>query len=715
MEPVREDHEHEHEHEHEHCCREEHGHEEHEHGCCHEEHDHDHEHEHDHGHRHHEHNDGLTCGCGHCHDRDHHHDHDHGHSHGHDHEHGEHSEEEEKREKLEILIGAVLFAGAVAVKLILGLETYTWPFIVVFVLAYLVLGRNVLREAFESLTHGGFLDENFLMSVATIGAFAIQNYPEAVGVMLFFRIGEAFEDAAVEKSRRRISETLDLRPETVTVEEDGAQRTIPAEEAEPGMILIVRPGDRVPLDGTVLEGESFLDNSAITGEPVPVSVRPGDSVFSGGINTQGLLKLRADKPLGESMVSRILESVENAAETKPKIDRFISRFARVYTPIVVGLALFTAIVIPLLRGEPFRPWIYTAISFLVMSCPCALVLSVPLAFYCAIGRASSRGILFKGGAAVEALAGVKAAVMDKTGTLTRGEFEVKKLLPAEGVSDKQLLLLAAAAEQPSTHPIAHSILRAAEKAGVTLPAVTEMEEYSGKGIRAEAGGKTVLCGNRKLMDAFGVVLPELPAPETPGATTVYAAADGVFLGRLEIADGLKEGAAEAVARLTQQGLTPVMLTGDGESSAKAVAETAGIGNVRAGLLPEEKLSALQEIRREIGGALFVGDGINDAPVLAGADVGAAMGSGADAAIEAADLVFMNSDVAAVPEAVDTARRAMRIARENVIFALAVKGIVMILGITGIFSNMWLAVFADTGVALLCILNSVRLLGGRKKN
>ena len=701
---------------------EKHGHEEEElehedYGCCHEEHDHEeHDHcrgDHDHEHSRHEHNDGLTCGCGHCHDHDHHHDHGHDHEHGH--EHGEHSEEEEKREKQEILIGAALFLGAVLVKLILGLEAYTWPFIVVFVLAYLVLGRNVLKEAFESLTHGGFLDENFLMSVATIGAFAIREFPEAVGVMLFFRIGEAFEDAAVEKSRRRIKETLDLRPETVTVEADGAQKTLPAEEAKPGMILIVRPGDRVPLDGTVLEGESFLDNSAITGEPVPVSVRPGDAVFSGGINTQGLLKLRADKPLSESMVSRILESVENAAATKPKIDRFISRFAKVYTPIVVGLAVFTAVAIPLIRGEAFLPWIYTAISFLVMSCPCALVLSVPLAFYCAIGRASSRGILFKGGAAVEALAGVRAAVMDKTGTITRGEFEVKKLLPAEGVPEERLLLLAAAAEQPSTHPIAHSILRAAERAGLRLPPVTEMEEYSGKGIRAEAGGKTILCGTRKLMDAFGVVLPEFPAPETPGATTVLTAADGNFLGRLEIADGLKDGAAEAVSRLVQQGLVPVMLTGDGESSARAVGEAAGIGAVRAGLLPEEKISALHEIRQKTGAALFVGDGINDAPVLAGADVGAAMGSGADAAIEAADLVFMNSDVAAVPEAVDTARRAMRIARENVIFALAVKAVVMILGITGIFSNMWLAVFADTGVALLCILNSVRLLGRNKKN
>lgn len=673
-----------------------------------------------------DHDDSEKDHC-HCHDEadddeDHCHCHSEGHAghfHGHHHLHGascgchdeELSEEEEKRARWEIVIGAVLFLGAVAVKLIRG-DSYTWPYIVVLALAYLILGWRVLKEAFENLMHGEWMDENFLMSLATLAAFAIQEFPEAVGVMLFFRIGEAFEDLASERSRRRIMEAVDLRPETVTVEKSGGSETVPAGSVRPGTVFLVRPGDRVPLDGTVLEGESYLDTSAVTGEPVPVRVEPGTAVLSGGVNTSGLLRVRADKPLSESMVSRILRSVENAQESKPQIDRFITRFARIYTPCVVGLALLTAFVMPLLRGEAFLPWIYTAISFLVMSCPCALVLSVPLAFFCGIGAASSRGILFKGGASMEQLAGVTAAVMDKTGTITRGTFEVRKVLPAPGIGEEELLRLAAACEEASTHPIAQSIRRAAQEAALDVPAPEAAQEIPGKGIRARVDGREIACGNRALLALGGA--GEVPEDTEPGAE-VFLAEGRRYLGRLVISDEVKEGAGEAIRRLHDLGIKTVMLTGDGASGAQSVAEEVGIEDWRAHLLPDQKVDELQKIRSAGEKVLFVGDGINDAPVLAGADVGAAMGSGADAAIEAADLVCMNSDPASVPEAVVLSRRVRRTAWQNVIFALAFKAVVMILGVTGIYSNMWLAVFADTGVAVLCILNSVRLLLGTKKN
>ena len=666
---------------------------------------------------------GVTCNCGHCHhghgkghghddhddddDNDDHDGHNHGHHHSHDHghSHGDHDEDDEKKERLELIIGAGLFAAALILHfLVLKESAWSWPLIAVLVLAYLILGKDVLLASARNIAHGEVFDENFLMSIATLGAFAIGEFPEAVGVMLFFRVGEMFEDMAVERSRKRILETVNLRAETVVLA-DG-EREIPAKRAKVGDVILVRPGDRVPLDGIVVEGESFLDTSAITGEPVPVRVAKNSGILAGCVNTQGVLKILATKKLSESMTSRILHSVEEAQEQKPQLEHFITRFARVYTPIVVGLALFVALVMPLIRGEAFRPWLYTAISFLVMSCPCALVVSVPLAFFCGIGTASGKGILFKGGSAVEALSKARAAVLDKTGTVTEGTFSVQEILTQPGFAEDEILRLAAACEAFSRHPIGKSICEAARERGLTVPAARSMEEKAGRGVSAAVESRRVLCGNAGLLEQNGVA--DVREPEIAG-TRVLVAVDGVFAGTVLIADAVKKDAKESLDRLRQLGLTTVMLTGDAEASAQAVAKDLGIDRVRAGLLPEEKLTAMQAAREELGGVLFVGDGLNDAPVLAGADVGAAMGSGADAAIEAADLVFMNSNVSAIPQAVTLSRRCMRIATENVAGALAIKVIVMLLGITGLYSNMWLAVFADTGVLILCILNSLRLL------
>ena len=676
---------HEHEHEHDHDHEHEHGHD-HEHGCGHEhEHDHDHDHEHDHDHGH-----GHACGCG----------------HSHSHKHGE---GDEKKEKLELIAGASLFAAALVLHfLILKEQQYSWPVIILLVAAYLILGKNVLLTSLDNIRHGEIFDENFLMSIATLGAFAIQEYPEAVGVMLFFRLGEMFEETAVERSRRRIMESVNMRAETVTLAQGGV--VIPAKKAREGDVFLVRPGDRVPLDGVVETGESFLDTSAITGEPVPRRVAPGSEILAGCVNTQGLLTVKAVRSLSESMTSRILRSVEEAQEQKPRLEHFLTRFARVYTPIVVLLALFVALAMPLLRGEDFKPWLYTAISFLVMSCPCALVVSVPLAFFCGIGTASRQGILFKGGSAVEALSKAQAAVLDKTGTVTEGSFTVRSVTPSPGFSEEVLLTLAASCEQASSHPIALSILKEAKERGIYPAEAKDIREIAGKGVAAIINGRQVLTGSRRLMEENGVAVPE---SGNEAGTRLLVAEDGIYAGSILIADALKEDAASSLTRLRKLGLTPVMLTGDGEASAEAMAKKLGIERFSAALLPDEKLSAMQKVRAELGSVLFVGDGMNDAPVLAGADVGAAMGSGADAAIEAADLVFMNSSVSAIPEAVSFSRRCMRIALENVIGALAVKIIVMLLGVTGLYSNMWLAVFADTGVLIMCILNSLRLMRWKK--
>ncbi len=613
--------------------------------------------------------------------------------------------EEDKKEKkvlLEILAGAILFG----VSVLLHKTNGSFPLTLgLFVIAYLILGGNVLLTAFKNLTKGHVFDENFLMSIATLGAFAIQEFPEAVGVMLFYRVGEYFQDRAVKKSRSQIMDAIDMRPENVNLWLDEEVQVVAAEEARIGDLLLVRPGDRIPLDGVVVEGESRIDTSPITGEPVPVKAAAGDAVTSGCVNTSGQLTIRVEKTLEESMVTRILDSVENAAASKPKMEHFITKFARIYTPIIVALALGTAIIPSIVTGN-WNYWVYTAISFLVMSCPCALVLSVPLAFFSGIGAGSKKGILFKGGLALEGLNDIKAVVMDKTGTVTEGNFILQKVMAGGTVTEEELLKMTAGCEQNSTHPIAISIVAAAKERGILLEKPAQLEEISGHGIKASIMGREILCGNRKLMERYGIDLKDYQ-PETYGSE-VLTAVDGSYAGHLVISDTIKKGAEKTVRTLKKQGITAVMLTGDARESAEAVAAETGISEVYARLLPEEKLSKLQEIRKKYGTTMFAGDGINDAPVLAGADVGAAMGSGADAAIEAADVVFMTSSMEAIPQSIEIARRSCRISRQNVVFALTIKILVMILGLCG-FASMWAAVFADTGVAMICVLNSIRIL------
>ncbi len=638
-------------------------------------------------HTHHDHE--VHCHC--CEHDHHHHDHGHGHEH-HDHGH-------EGGTLAEILTGAGLFV----LGLVLGAFGLQWGLIICSFAAYLVLGWKIMLTAVKNLLKGQVFDENFLMSIATVGAFLIGEYPEAVGVMLFFRIGEFFEHKAVERSRKGIMEAVDLRPEVVML---ASGSTIPAADAKVGDVLMVRPGDRIPLDGTVLSGESRVDTAPITGEPVPVGVKAGSSVVSGCVNLSGQLMVRVDKILSESMVTRILSSVENAAASKPKIDRFITRFARVYTPVVVLLAAATAVIPSLFDGN-WNYWVYTALSFLVMSCPCALVLSVPLAFFSGIGTGSKRGILFKGGLSIEALAGVKAVVMDKTGTITKGTFTVQEIDGGE-----EILRLCAGLEKASSHPIAASIVSEAQERNIQIPSAELLEEIPGHGLYGTAEGKTILCGNGKLMERFGIAVENLP--QDLEGTQVWVAVDGILAGSIRISDTIKSDAAAAVQRLKAKGIATAMLTGDRQSAAESVARQVGIDAMYAKLLPAEKLERLQQIRKTYGQVMFVGDGINDAPVLTGADVGAAMGSGADAAIEAADVVFMTSQTEAIPLALDIAVNTRRIAWQNVVFALAVKGVVMILGLLG-WASMWAAVFADSGVAMLCVLNSVRMLYRKNKN
>ncbi|RDU23345.1 heavy metal translocating P-type ATPase [Anaerosacchariphilus polymeriproducens] len=611
---------------------------------------------------------------------------------------------EMKKEFIELIIGIGFFALGKFLE-----ETKPEWSLLMFVISYLLLGRSILLSAVKNLIKGQVLDENFLMSVATLGAFIIKDYPEAVGVMLFFRVGEFFEHKAVEKSRGQIMDAIDMRPEVVNLVKDKEIEIIDAQEAEAGQILLVRPGDRIPLDGNVVEGESRIDTSPVTGEPVPVKVQPGSQVISGCINTSGVLKIKVEKVLEESMVTRILDAVENAAASKPRIERFITRFSRVYTPIVVSIAAITAIVPSLITGN-WNHWVYTGLTFLVISCPCALVLSVPLSFFSGIGAGSKKGILFKAGSALEALYEVKAIVMDKTGTLTKGNFMVQKIHAVNYMEPDQILSMAASCEQSSTHPIGNSILLAAEEKSLKIESPSAIKEIAGQGIKADVANGQILCGNRKLMENHQVAISGLE--QSGSGTEVFVALNGKLAGQIQISDTIKEDAAMAVSGMKKLGIRTAMLTGDQKESAQAVAQEIGIEEVYSKLLPEDKLNRLKEIRKKHGSVMFVGDGINDAPVLAGADVGAAMGAGADAAIVAADVVFMTSNMSAVLQSIQIAKETNKIAKQNVIFALAVKAVVMILGLTG-YASMWMAVFADSGVAMLCILNSIRIL--YKKN
>ena len=613
-----------------------------------------------------------------------------------------------KVELIKIAIGAFVFIGGVVCQKYLNVIPAVY--IELFVVSYIILGGEVVLKAVKNLFRGKLFDENFLMSIATIGAFATGEYPEAVGVMLFYEIGELFEDIAVGKSRKQIMEAVDMRPEVVRYIDGDNVIELDPEEIEIGDIIEVRPGDRIPLDGVVVKGDSRIDTSAVTGEPVPVGVKEGSEVVSGCVNMSGLIYVKVEKLLEESMVSRILEAVENAAASKPKIDRFISKFARIYTPIVVFAALATAVIPSLITGN-WHYWVYTALTFLVISCPCALVLSVPLAFFAGIGAGSKKGILFKGGVSLESLAEVKAVVMDKTGTVTEGNFKVAQIVSDGNYAEDRILAFAGAAESCSTHPIATSIMEEVKKRRLEIPEVKDIKEISGKGMEVTLDDGMLLCGNIELLTMKGIEVPS-KAKEIYG-TEVLLAFNEKYIGYIVINDKIKSDSKQAISDIKRYGLWTAMLTGDAKKNAEMVANEAGIDICYAKQLPQDKLNNLSKIREEKGAVMFVGDGINDAPVLAGADVGAAMGSGADAAIEAADVVFMNSRLSAIPESIKIAKKTKAIAMQNVIGALVIKALVMVLGFAGI-ASMWMAVFADSGVAMICVLNSVRILFGKKK-
>ena len=621
--------------------------------------------------------------------------HDHGHAHGHDHEEGE------EHHSLGLIgVGAVLFVAG----LLLPEGLWRWAALIA---AYVVAGGEVLLRAAKNILRGQVFDENFLMAVASLGAMLMGEATEAVAVMLFYQIGEWFQDRAVDKSRASIAQLMDIRPDHANhVLADGSVEVVPPQSLKAGDILLVKPGERIPLDGVILEGTSTLNTSALTGESIPRDVAEGDTVLSGCVNQTGVLRLRATGAYESSTVARILRLVEDSGERKASTERFITRFARWYTPAVCLAALLLALVPPLFVGE-WTEWIKRALTFLVISCPCALVISVPLTFFGGVGGASRRGVLIKGANYLEQLAKTDIAVFDKTGTLTRGTFEVTAIHPNQ-ITEEELLELAALAESYSDHPISAS-LRAAWNRALDKKRVTDVQEIAGRGIHALVDGRSVYAGNERLMADVHVE----SRPCHRQGTIVHVALDGVYMGHIVIADRVKEGSAEAIAELKALGVArTVMLTGDQSAVAQSVAKELGVDEVHAELLPGDKVEQVERLmKQKPEGAMlaFVGDGINDAPVLRRADLGIAMGGvGSDAAIEAADIVLMDDDPRKLPCAIRIARRTLRIANQNIIFALSVKAIILIMGAMGL-ANMWLAVFADVGVSFLAILNAMRAM------
>ena len=590
-----------------------------------------------------------------------------------------------------------------------ALPGLAWP--VLYLIPYGIIGWDVLWRAIRNIKNGQVFDENFLMSVATVGAFGCGEYPEAVAVMLFYQVGELFQSVAVDRSRKSISALMDIRPDYANIEQNGELVQVDPEEVSVGDVIVVKAGERVPLDGTVLEGTSSLDTAALTGESLPRDVQAGDEVVSGCVNLTGVLHVKVNKPFGESTVAKILDLVENSSSKKAKAENFITKFARYYTPAVVFAALALAALPPLLGMGPWLMWVQRALNFLVVSCPCALVISIPLSFFGGIGGASKQGILVKGGNYLEALAQAGIVVFDKTGTLTKGSFEVTAVHPQQ-VSEQELLELAALAERFSDHPISRSIQAACQSAP-DPNRVTDAKEIAGHGVRAVVDGKTVLAGNQKLMDQFHI--PFEDACHHVG-TIIHVAVDGVYMGHIVISDQVKEGAQETLRDLKVAGMRKtVMLTGDSQAVGQAVARQLGLDEVHAELLPGDKVDQVERLLQSKGPKeqlVFVGDGINDAPVLSRADIGVAMGAmGSDAAIEAADIVLMDDDLKKLPVAVRIARKTLRIVRENIVFALAVKFLVLILSAVGV-ANMWWAVFADVGVSVIAILNSMRMLNAK---
>ncbi|MDR3051488.1 MAG: cadmium-translocating P-type ATPase [Oscillospiraceae bacterium] len=605
-------------------------------------------------------------------------------------------EHEPPLKKIRMGAGVVLFAVGMI------LELNQWLELALFLVSYLLIGGGVLLRAAKNISKGQIFDENFLMSIATIGAFAIGEYPEGVAVMLFYQVGEAFQDFAVGRSRKSIATLMDIRPDFANLKIGDEARRVSPEEVKVGDFIIVRPGEKVPLDGVVTEGRSALDTSALTGESLPRDVEPGSEVLSGSINNNGLLTIEVKKLFGESTVSKILDLVQNASSAKAPVENFITKFARYYTPAVVFAALALAVVPPLALGVGWAEWMNRALVFLVVSCPCALVISIPLSFFGGIGGASRNGVLVKGSNYLDALHNVDTVVFDKTGTLTKGVFAVTEIAPANGFTADELLELAAGAESGSNHPIAQSIMKAY---GKPVSGAVDYEEVAGHGVRAQIGGKTVHAGNAKLLEGIA-----FEKPETVG-TVVYLAVDGVFAGHIVIADEVKPDSANAIAELKALGVRKTaMLTGDSHAVGEKIGRELGLDMVCAELLPQHKVEQLEKLFAPgKGKLLFVGDGINDAPVLARADVGIAMGGvGSDAAIEAADVVLMTDEPSKIADAIRISKKTRMIVMQNIVFALAVKGVILALGALG-YATMWGAVFGDVGVAVIAILNAMRAM------
>ena len=612
----------------------------------------------------------------------------------------------QKRVLYRLILAAVLLVAASLLPV-----TGVWKFLC-FLVPYFIIGYDVLLGALHGIVNGQIFDENFLMAIATVGAMGVGDYKESVAVLLFYQLGELFQSFAVGKSRQSITQLMDIHPEYANVtDENGQLAQVDPEEVEVGTEITVLPGERIPIDGVILTGTSTLNTSALTGESLPRSAVPGDAVISGCVNLDGVLVIQTTKLYEDSTVARILELTENSAMKKARAERFITRFAHYYTPIVCISALVLAILPPVIRlamgfsGE-WGTWIYRALTFLVISCPCALVISIPLTFFGGIGGASRHGILVKGANDLETLAGTRCMVFDKTGTLTQGVFSVTEVHPAEGWDKEQVLRLAALAEQFSNHPISRSIQEACTD-DLTGVEVTDVQERGGHGITAQVDGHTIAAGNQRLMDALNIAVP---SDLNLNGTTVLVACDGVYVGVILVADQVKAGAKEALAKLKAVGVgKTVMLTGDGDAPAAAVAKELGVDEYHSKLLPADKVTLLEQLLEQERPVAFVGDGVNDAPVLTRADVGIAMGAmGSDVAIEAADVVLMEDDLRKLPLAMAIARKTLRIVRENIVFALAVKALCLVFSAVGI-ANMWWAIFADVGVMVLCVCNAIRAL------
>lgn len=607
-----------------------------------------------------------------------------------------------KKRAIKILVSLLLFIVAMCVKFESNITNC------IFILSYIIVGYEILRKAVRNIVRGKVFDENFLMSVATLGAFGIGEFPEAVAVMLFYQIGELFQSYAVDKSRKSIANLMDIRPDYANVYRDGKEEKVDPDNVKIGEIIIVKPGEKVALDGIVVEGNTTLDTKALTGETIPREAKEADEVLSGSININGVIKIKVTKEYGESTVSKILNLVENASSKKSKSENFITKFAKYYTPIVVIIAVVLAVFPPLLiKGEMFSDWLYRALSFLVVSCPCALVISIPLSFFGGIGGASKIGVLVKGSNYLEALSKVETVVFDKTGTLTKGVFEVQKI-EAVGISEAELLKLSAYSEYYSNHPISKSI-KTAFKEEIDEKQIIETEELSGRGIYAQIGEKEVLVGNEKLMKEKGINFSEC----TEVGTILYVSVDDKYAGYILIADSVKEDSANTIKQLKKNGIKKtVMLTGDRKNVGESVATKLGLDKVYAELLPDGKVEKVEELLKEKtakGKLAFVGDGINDAPVLAISDIGIAMGGlGSDAAIEAADIVLMTDEPSKIVSSIKLSKKTMRIVKENIIFAIFIKVTVLVLTAFGL-STMWEAVFADVGVSIIAILNALRML------